>query len=114
VLWARKRRSPISDRESEGASCDSDTEMSNAAIASALRELRERLAAGSVSIDEVAPAFERLTYQLTGLREGDDARLRAFVNDLERIRFTQPLECHVPAASEVLCNAQAIFDALPS
>jgi hypothetical protein len=93
-------------------SCDGDDEMSNAAIASDLRRLRERVAAGSVSMDEVGPVFERLTYQLDGLREGDDARLRAFVNDIERIRFTQRPELQVSAASAVLRNAQATFDAL--
>lgn len=86
--------------------------MTNADIASDLRKLRADLAARRLSIEDVERAFERLTYELRDLRDGDDEELRGFVNDIELIRFTRLPENQQAAVDGVLSKAEELFDEL--
>lgn len=75
-----------------------------------LAALQALVDAGDLSIDEVGPAFERLAWSLIDVTNHDDAPLRGWVNDLERIRFTLRRENQLPAAADVLRQARPLFD----
>jgi hypothetical protein len=74
--------------------------MNNADVRDELVALQERVGAGSICIDEVGRAFERLTISLAAVNADDDARLRAWVNDIERIRFAELTENQMKAVGE--------------
>jgi hypothetical protein len=86
--------------------------VNNDEVAEALRDLRERSASGGSDIDDTYAEFERLTFLLTNLRQGDDRRLTALTNEIELIRFGETPERQASALDEVLGRAQVLFDEL--
>ena len=84
--------------------------MTNGDVRDELAALQARLDAGDITIEEVGPAFERLAWSLVEVSKEDDAALRGWVNDIERIRFTQRQEIQMPAVAAVLRQAGPLFD----
>jgi hypothetical protein len=83
--------------------------LSNAEIAAELEALRQAFSSGDVSVDDVGPAFERLTFGLMGVTTVDERTLASLVNDIERIRFTRLPETQRAEIAEVLVGAVAVF-----
>ena len=98
----------------EGRGRDGADEMTNADVASDLRSLRGDPATHQLTVQDVGRAFERLTYELRELREGDDEHLRSLVNDIELMRFTCLPENQSTAVQDVFAKAQQLFDELAS
>jgi hypothetical protein len=77
-----------------------------------LAALQAHVAAGEVTPDDAYGAFERLTFKLSGVDPDDDARLRGWANDIERIRVTLLAENQADAVADVLRQARPLFDRL--
>ncbi|MFE5028559.1 hypothetical protein ACFRAO_35980 [Streptomyces sp. NPDC056656] len=75
-----------------------------------IRSLRSALCSGELDIEAVGLAFERLTFSLVNVTPEGERALAALVNEIELIRFSLLSENQVAAVSEVLIQAERLFE----